>query len=138
MARQKTKLEDLGDSITNATGGIDPTDPARAAIVRNRLQQSDPNITVEPPKPDPEATANSLINAAVNKNQGNMPTSPSMAQMPPGLPAGMTMEQARQTMNPATGLPYSANQASSLSQDDQNLKNAMRLQWLKQQAGQGQ
>ena len=138
---QNAMLAAIADAYRRKNAGEDPE--STPSPVNRIMPPSNPDdLKVAPPKPDPEMMANAQINGAARPNPlSNLsnqldkiaPTSNS-----PSLPAGMSPEQARTTINPATGLPYSvASQQSSPEQDDRNAQAAMRLKYLQQMAAQG-
>jgi hypothetical protein len=121
---QNDFLAAIADAVKRKQAGEDPEADAKPSPFKNRIvPPSNPNdMPVAPPKPDPEAAANSQLMG----KPAMMPSSN------PQLPPGMTMEQARQTVNPATGLPYSiGSQASPEDQAKYNLK----MQYLKKLQG---
>jgi hypothetical protein len=92
--------------ITDSTGGLDPNDPMYKDAANN-VGNKGWNFNILR-KPDPEVDAGRQISDAVNR-----PDNSALMGQPvdvPGLPPGMSMDLARKTMNPATGLPYSVGQ----------------------------
>lgn len=116
---QQAFLAAIANAVKRKQAGEDPEanpsdlppDPVGGAGPRDLN-----NLQIAPPKPNPEAVANSRINGAVN------------APMDP-----------RKTMNPATGLPMSISSPVPSQADQDRLDQAnFRIQYLKQKAQSGQ
>jgi hypothetical protein len=112
---QDAFLAAISAAVKRKQAGEDPE--ANPTPIDRVIPPSNPNdLSITPGKPDPEASANSQINAAAN------------APMDP-----------RKTMNPATGLPMSVSQPAPSQADQDRLDQAnFRVQYLKKMSGQGQ
>lgn len=106
---QNEFLAAISEAMKRKQAGEDPE--ANPGFKNRLMPPSDPNdMQVAPSKPDPEAAANAQIGAAVN---------------------------ARQQMNPVTGLPMSIqNQPASPEDEQRRQMMQFKLDYLRKQAGQ--
>lgn len=98
--------------------------------------ESGVNPQVEPITPDPERDANIQINNAIQRRKQVADQAPEKAVA--GLPPGMTMEMARKTINPATGLPYSVGaQQNDEGSEQEKLKRQFMTDYFRQKSREG-